>query len=231
METAKISGDSHEFFGVREYQRSDLKSRIHWPLTARHNALIVKEFERSAAQEVTIILDLKKGHDIGMGKDTTLEYSVKIAGSVARYLLDKGVFVQLVGYGKKEEIIYLGRGESHMHRILEYLAMVKADGGTALSKALEETAFIVPNQSTLIALLLDSDMDSLSSLVQFKVRGIKLILVVFAAQTFGKLQEEDIEKHYDKESSKKFDDLLLSLEARVYRVSKGDKLEEKFEFR
>ncbi|MFA4992219.1 MAG: DUF58 domain-containing protein, partial [Candidatus Omnitrophota bacterium] len=79
VETAKISGDSHEFFGVREYQRGDAISRMHWPLTARHNKLIVKQFERNAVQEVTIVLDLKEGHDIGVGKHTTLEYALKIS--------------------------------------------------------------------------------------------------------------------------------------------------------
>jgi uncharacterized protein (DUF58 family) len=101
VETAKISGDSHEFFGVREYQKGDALSRIHWPSTAKHNRLIVKQFERSAVEEVTVVLDLKKGHDIGTGKDTTLEYAVKIAGSIARYLLNEGAFVQIIGYGKE----------------------------------------------------------------------------------------------------------------------------------
>jgi len=47
VETAKISGDSHEFFGIREYQRGDTVSRIHWPSSVRHNKLIVKQFERN----------------------------------------------------------------------------------------------------------------------------------------------------------------------------------------
>jgi uncharacterized protein (DUF58 family) len=226
VETAKISGDSHEFFGVREYQRGDAMSRIHWPSTARHNKLIVRQFERNAVQEVTIVLDLKKGHDIGSGRDTTLEYSVKIAGSIARYLSNEGAFVQMIGYGKENVLLPFGKGESHMYKILEYLAKVRSDGEFTLSQTLEEVSFVTPYSSTLIVILLDNDMDSLSSLIQFKIKGIKLILVVLSVSTFGPLEEYE---QLDAEAAKRFDEALATLEAYVYRVSKGDDLEKKFE--
>ena len=226
VETAKISGDSHEFFGVREYQRGDAMSRIHWPSTARHNKLIVKQFERNAVQEATIVIDLKKGHDIGSGKETTLEYSVKIAGSIARYLLNEGAFVQMVGYGKETMMLPFGKGEDHVYSILEYLAKVHSDGNLTLSQALEEVSFVAPHRSTLITVMLDNDINSLSSLVQFKVKGIKLIIVVLSASTFGQVEEGE---YLDKEAAEKFDEALAGLEAYVYRISKGDNLEKKFE--
>ncbi|MBU1007083.1 MAG: DUF58 domain-containing protein [Candidatus Omnitrophica bacterium] len=226
VETSKISGDSHEFFGIREYQRGDSMSRIHWPSTAKHNKLIVRQFERNAVQEATIIFDLKKGHDIGTGRETTLEYSVKIAGSIARHLLNEGVFVQMVGYGKESTALHFGKGESHMYKILEYLAKVRADGDFSLSQGLEETSFITPHNSTLIAIMLDNDMESLSALVEFKIKGIKLIVIVLATATFGPVGESET---FDADQAKEFDEALAGLEARVYRISKGDDLEKKFE--
>ncbi|MFH1783062.1 MAG: DUF58 domain-containing protein [Candidatus Omnitrophota bacterium] len=223
VETAKISGDSHEFFGVREYQRGDLKSRIHWPLTAKHNKLITKEFQRSAAQEVTIILDLEKDHDIGIGRDSTLEYSVKIAGSIAKYLLDKGVFIQLIGHSKERDILPFGKGESHMHRILEYLAMVTSAEGLKLSHVLDEAIFFTPNQSTLVTMVLDNDLEAISNLFQYKIKGIKLILFVFSVETFGVIHETE-KKHVTE-----FEDTLVNLEAETYRISKDDNLEEKLQ--
>lgn len=226
VETAKISGDSHEFFGIREYERGDAISRIHWPSTAKHNKLIVKQFERNAVQEVTIILDLKKGSDIGMGRETTLEYSVKTAGSIARFLLESGAFVQLICYAKEAMIVPFGKGESHMYKILEYLAKIQANGSFTLSQTLEEASFITPYSSTLIAIMSDNDMDALSSLVQFKIKGIKLIVMVLSTSTFG--HSEDVE-YLDIEEAKRFDEALAGLEAYVYRISKGDDLEKKFE--
>ncbi len=226
VETAKISGDSHEFFGIREYQRGDAISRIHWPSTARHNKLIVKQFERNAIQEATIVLDLKKGNDIGTGRETTLEYAVKIAGSIARYLMNNGVFVQLIGYAKEAIVVPFGKGESHIFKVFEYLAMVRSEGKYTLSETLEEASFITPYRSTLIIIMLDNDMDVLSSLVQFKIKGIKLIVVVLSSSTFG--HAEGVE-YLDVESAKKFDEALAGLEAYTYRIAKGDDLEKKFE--
>ena len=226
VETAKISGDSHEFFGVREYQRGDAISRIHWPSTARHNKLIVKQFERNAIQEATIVMDLKKGNDIGAGKETTLEYAVKIAGSVASFLMDNGAFVQLIGYTKEAMVVPFGKGESHAFKILEYLAGVRSDGNYTLSQTLEEASFITPYRSTLIPIMLDNDMDALSSLVQFRIKGIKLIVIVLSSSTFGHTEESE---YLDAEGAKKFDEALASLEAHVYRITKGDNLEKMFE--
>ena len=226
VETAKISGDSHEFFGIREYQRGDMVSRIHWPSTAKHNKLIVKQFERNAVQEVTIAFDLKKGHDVGVGKETTLEYAVKMAGSIASYLLNEGALVQMVGYGKESAILPFGKGESHKYKILEYLARVQADGDFKLSQALDEASFIVPHRSTLVAIILDNDIDSLTSLIQFKVKGVKLIIIVLATLIFGPIEEKDF---LDAERARKFDEALAGLEAHVYKISKGEDLEKKFE--
>jgi uncharacterized protein (DUF58 family) len=226
VETAKISGDSHEFFGIREYQRGDTISRIHWPSTARHNKLIVKQFERNAIQEATIVMDLKKDNNIGVGRETTLEYSVKIAGSIARFLMNSGSFVQIIGYTKEVMMVPFGKGASHMYKVMEYLANVCSEGVFSLSETLEEANFATPHDSTLITIMLDNDIDALSSLVQFKVKGIKLIVVVLASSTFGYTEEN---KYLDIEDAKRFDEALAGLEAYVYRISKGDDLEKKFE--
>jgi len=226
VETARISGDSHEFFGIREYQRGDAMSRMHWPSTARHNKLIVRQFERNAVQEATIVLDLMKGHDIGAGRETTLEYAVKISASIAKFLLNTGVFVQVVGYTDEALVIPFGKGESHMFKILEFLAKVQSTGWHTLSETLEEASFLTPYSSTLVVTMLDNDMDALSSLVQFRVKGVKLIVAVLSVSTFG--HSEEIE-YLDTETAKKFDEALVGLDAHVYRISKGDDFEKKFE--
>jgi len=226
VETAKISGDSHEFFGIREYLRGDAISRIHWPSTARHNKLIVKQFERNSVQEATIVLDLKKGNDIGAGRETTLEYSVKIAGSIAKFLMNSGAFVQIIGYAKEAMIVPFGKGESHIYKVLEFLAGVRSEGIFTLSEALEEASFITPYSSTLIPIMLDNDMEALSSLVQFRLKGVKLIVVVLSSSTFGHIEESE---YLDAEGAKRFDEALAGLEAHVYRISKGDDFEKNFE--
>ena len=71
-----------EFRGSREFQRGDRLRNIHWRNTARSGRLMVKEFDRTPQGEVRLAFN--PGFESGEGRDTTLEYAVKIAASVAR---------------------------------------------------------------------------------------------------------------------------------------------------
>ena len=73
---------SGEFRGSREFQRGDRLRNIHWRNTARSGRLMVKEFDRTPQGEVRLAFN--PGFESGEGRDTTLEYAVKIAAGVAR---------------------------------------------------------------------------------------------------------------------------------------------------
>ncbi|HNM47323.1 MAG TPA: DUF58 domain-containing protein, partial [Candidatus Sumerlaeota bacterium] len=45
LEMTRRAGHSEEFLGVREYRTGDPTRLVHWKLSARHNRLIVKEFQ------------------------------------------------------------------------------------------------------------------------------------------------------------------------------------------
>ena len=68
VEAASKAGGTEEFFGTREYRQGDSLRYIHWPSTARHSQMIVKEFEVRSCVQVTIVIDLQKGSDIGAGR-------------------------------------------------------------------------------------------------------------------------------------------------------------------
>jgi len=128
VNAVSMAGGSDVFFGVREYRHGDSPRHIHWASSARHNTLIVKEFEYTTATEVTLLLDLHENANHGEGKHSTLEYSVKIAASIARHVLDQGHHVRLLGYGKESIHVKASSGELHYQTILEALARVQADG-------------------------------------------------------------------------------------------------------
>ncbi len=153
LEAASKAGGSEEFFGTREYRRGDSLRYIHWPSSARHGELIVKEFEVRAATEATIVLDLHRGEEIGEGKDTTLEYAVKIAASIAQYSLRRGHSVQLAGYGDHEHIVPSARGEAHLGALLEELARVAANGTTPYSAAITRAADLMRDGSTAVLIM------------------------------------------------------------------------------
>src|SRR5512141_2171269 len=96
--------------GVRPYEFGDSFNRIHWPSTARTGELMVKLFELDPASDIWIVLDLDKSVHAGSGEDSTEEYGVKIAASVARYFLVANRSVGFITYGNKLFIEEAQRG-------------------------------------------------------------------------------------------------------------------------
>jgi len=126
---------------VREYINGDALSRIHWRSSAHHNKLMVKEFELDPAIEAWIFLDLHDDVQSGEGEQSTEEYGVTIAATVATYLLQHDLSVGMIVNGQRREVLSLDRGDRQVSRILELLAVVNSGPGSELKEALALDAF------------------------------------------------------------------------------------------
>ncbi len=222
LETAKTSGESLEFYGIREYQRQDGLRRVHWKSTARLGNLTVKQFERSMMADATIVMNLNKSHNIGTGKHTTLEYAVKIAGSISKYLLlEQQCLVQIIGYGKDFMVSEFFKGDSGYYSILEYLAQVDADGEHDMAEVLGEASYVINHNSTLITFLHDKDEAAFDVLAQLKVKEVDPVLFIFDSHSFfnGENRTQPRKLRFPG---------LVSLGASIYTIANGDDLESKF---
>ncbi len=76
-------GHSHEFLGTRPYTDGDSLRGVHWPLTARHDTLIVRQFQKEVEEEVLIVLDADRNADVGEGAENALEYLIALSLSLA----------------------------------------------------------------------------------------------------------------------------------------------------
>ena len=105
---------------VREYSFGDSLSRIHWQSTARTGRLMSKEFELGMASDVWILVDLHREVQAGDLDESTDEYAVSIAASMAQKYIQAQLPVGLLAYGD-ETILYPGR---------HWRGPVRADHGT-----------------------------------------------------------------------------------------------------
>jgi len=186
-QTIRKSGDYEEFYSIREYRQEDGLRKIHWPLSAKHNQLMVRHFEQSGSEQVTIALDLNKESNLGKGKETTLEYAIRISASLSKYFLDRGATVQILGWSDKPVITLQGRDPSHFFIILETLAQIEANGYYPLDKALMELNHFIPPNSTLIVIALDRDQEILKSIESFiYTQNVSLIDVLLMTSSFDK---------------------------------------------
>ena len=157
-----VRGRTHEITAniatVRDYVPGDAFKRIHWPSTARKSRIIVKEFELDPTAEVWLFLDLAEWAQAGpVGSipppeelplfrrrpyiwepvPNTEEYGVILAASLARYFVRRNRAVGLVTYGPQRQWLKPVHGPRQLDRILELLALARAQGEVPLQRVLE----------------------------------------------------------------------------------------------
>jgi uncharacterized protein (DUF58 family) len=131
-------GEGMEFHGVREYQSGDELRRIHWRTTARTGKLAVVEFERAYQQNIVIALDLANGSESGSGRETTLEYAIKVAATLADRTLKAGGGVTLITQMTRATVLPReGDPEAARFQLFDILARAKAEADTSLAASLQ----------------------------------------------------------------------------------------------
>jgi uncharacterized protein (DUF58 family) len=167
---------------VREYRPGDSFNRIHWPTTARTTRLMVREFELDPTADVWIVLDLDRDAQAGSGVDSTEEYAVTAAASLARHLLDQG---RAVGLVSQTATLPADRGPRQVERILEVLALVRATSHLTLSALLGAETSRFARSSTLV-IVTSSTAEAWARYCQaLGARGVHSTAVLVEAATFG----------------------------------------------
>jgi uncharacterized protein (DUF58 family) len=222
IETCRVSGDDDEVYGVREYRRGDPLKRVHWMATARKRQLIVKEFQRQSFFRATILFDLEKEQNVGLGKECVAEYMIKIVASIATYLTKMGVSLEIVAHAGELVHIPFNRGGDHLESILKFLTIAQAESMISLGELYESCEPFLSQDSSLIVIMTDRDKAALPQMFSMGGKNVALVPVVLLASTF--MQNEKVRM-----SSRDYD-LGISDSARLnpIYIACGDTMEDKF---
>jgi uncharacterized protein (DUF58 family) len=122
---------------VRDYRPGDSLRRVHWPATAHHDRLLVREFDREPTGDLWLILDLDAAVQAGHGAEATAEYAVVLAASLASQLLRSGErrAVGLLVSGRNPALLPPSRGPAQLWQILAALTEAEPGGGDARTGA------------------------------------------------------------------------------------------------
>ncbi|MBN1641570.1 MAG: DUF58 domain-containing protein [Anaerolineae bacterium] len=121
---------------TRQYLPGDPLRHVHWPSTAHRGALMAREPEAAISGDLWIVLDLDRAVQAGTGLESTEEYGVILAASLADRTLREGRAVGLLAYGADLVYVPPGRGKAQLWRILRALAAAKAGGARPLAEVL-----------------------------------------------------------------------------------------------
>ena len=170
---------------VRDYSPNDSFHRIHWPSTARLGKLMVKEFDMETSTDLWLVLDLDAPYHRGEGEESTEEYAVTAAASLARKYLEAEYAVGLLVGGRSPVLVPGGRGSRQLKRILEVLAEARASGEGRLVRVLEKEGQRLNHNSTLVVITPSWDRDWPEAVAQVTRRGMRATAILVDASTFG----------------------------------------------
>jgi len=193
--------------GVREYVPGDSVNRIHWLSTARRQRLMVKEFELDPLAKVWIFLDAARAAQSSLpysfstlaldvlwdpSAEVTLppsteEYAVSIAASLARYFLERRREVGLVSCRRSQSpsVLSPDRGGRQLGKILEALALLRAEGDLSISALVTAQAQHLVRGSTAILITPSVEEDVALAVDVLVRRGLRPVAVLLDAASFG----------------------------------------------
>jgi uncharacterized protein (DUF58 family) len=177
--------------GIREYYPGDSYNRIHWKSTARLGRPMVKTFEMDPTSNIWVVLDLDAGVQAGSGDESTEEYGVRIAASVAYHFLQSNRMLGLMMDGAEKVIMDPQRGSQQYGRMLEALAVAEARGTTPLSTLLQNEGRRMGRHTTCVIVTSAIDPEWVTSLSLLLQNGARAAVVLLDPSTFG--DEEDLE--------------------------------------
>ncbi len=157
--TAAAAGQSLLFRGVRDFEAGDDVRRIHWPATARRGSPMVREYERDQQPVFVVFLDLDRRGRAGIGRQSTLEYLVRIGASLLWTAHRRGDLLALVAEGEKEILVPPGQGEAHLAAAMHELVRVRQTGTTSLLETVDRHTEWLPQGTTAVLLLANPDIE------------------------------------------------------------------------
>ncbi len=211
LQGVRVQFSTPNVSSVRDYRPGDAFNRIHWPTTARTNKLMVREFELDPTADVWIVIDLDADVQAGSGMESSEEYAVTAAASLARHLLDQG---RAVGLVSQTATLPADRGPRQLERILEVLALVRASSHLSLAALLSAETSRFARSSTLIVVTASTNEGWARFCQALGSRGVHTTAVLIEAATFGQAPSTLL--------------LVSSLAAAhipMYLVKRGDRLD------
>jgi len=132
-----------------------------------------------------VALDLQAKAHVGRGDDSTEEYAVRIAASVARYFLMANRSVGYLALGRTFDLEEAERGAQHYTRILERLALARAEGDSPLADLIAAEARRFGRHTTVVVITPSTNEDWVLGLQTLAQRGVKVAAILLEPGTFG----------------------------------------------
>ena len=141
------AGNGPEFFGVRPYRIGDEVRHIHWKSTASHGKLMVKEFEASAVDQITILLDTEKKFKSLEPCRNNYEFLVSCAASISEYLSSKYCHLRFAAADGNGDLYHITGDASSVNKKLKQLLLTLQESELDYASVLSAVTETIPPHS------------------------------------------------------------------------------------
>lgn len=198
--------------GVRDYGPGDGYNRIHWKQSAKRGRLMVKEFETDPQLDMWLFADFSADSLVedsalrridglgallthpfpGLVPPSTEEYAAVVAASLARYfLIDQRRALGYSAYTPEREVFQPGRGEAHLRRILQSLALARSFTPFSLAQMLALETPYFARRTSIVIVTASLDPGWIARAQSLGLRGLRPVCILIDPGSFGGFESAD----------------------------------------
>jgi uncharacterized protein (DUF58 family) len=179
---ARVHGLGRDFESLREFQPGDEVRDICWTATARRGRLVTRTYQPERSQTVWIVIDAGRLMRARDGRHSGLDRAVNAAFALAQVASGSGDRVALLAYGRgTQQRVPPGHGGPHLRRILEALALARAEPAEADHARAAAAVMTAQKRRALIVWLTDvAESAAVPEVIESAARMVPRHVVVFA---------------------------------------------------
>ena len=126
-----LGRSGEDFYALRPYSVGDDLRRVHWPSSARHDELLVRQNELPWQGRTTVLLDVRKAAHRG----ESLEVAVSVAASIVAATTRRSDLIRLVTTAGSDSDF--APGSDHVEAIMEHLAVLPHSPSGSLRRTID----------------------------------------------------------------------------------------------
>jgi uncharacterized protein (DUF58 family) len=178
---------------VREYRQGDDVRRVHWRSTARLGDLMVRREEQAWDPSAAIILDSRSSAHAGHGTDSSLEWAVSAAASIALHYLDQSFSVEI--YEADGSLHISGQFGQHSSAsrelVIDRLTDLRPRNTTTMHYAIESAGVDQPSQ-LVVAIMGRMSPEDANALVRARRNRAAGVVLALDVGTFAVDQASEL---------------------------------------
>jgi uncharacterized protein (DUF58 family) len=167
-----LGRSGEDFYALRPYVVGDDLRRVHWPSTARHDELMVRQDELPWQGRATVLLDVRAATNT----DASLELVISAAASIINASSRRQDLVRLITTDGSDS--GFAAGHAHVEAIMEHLAALDASHDAAFRRVVDRLAHSSTG-GALIAIVAKMEPIEVERLARFRNRFGSVTIVQF----------------------------------------------------